>query len=636
MIEPQDQDEPFEDYTQKPTKKGPKFQIKLPKTNLSNYIILFGCIGCALLVLFVVFILIIVAIVPPEQKDKLNELYNQEWEFRLAAFPEFSTLIQDGRYNTKFTNFSSSSIQQREKFYQQALKDIQYLRKFEKKFDTLTSKTAKLFEFMVQKNYDWYRLKLDLLGIGAVESSFFDAGPHIEIAELVSNTRFETFQDYNDYIERLSKIDSFINERISLFREAIKLKMTKPYHVIKDIPAQITNLISVPLNDSIFYEPFLYLPNNIPKPEQETLKRKGKEVLENVIVPSYTRFSQFILSEYLPACRTVGISIKDIPKGDEIYQYLVKSITTSTKSIDEIHDLGVQEVAKLRAEMKKIITDLGFTGRFYEFLESLKNNTRFFAKTQDEFMDFVRGIAKKADPELPQFFKKLPRCTYGIKPIDSFKEKNAANSEYIPPTIECTRPGYLYINTYSLSSRPKYQYESIVLNGIGHHILSAMTNELNLPNFRAIDTEYTGDFLSFTKGWNLYIEGLAPNLGFNTDPYYRFGSLGQEMLRTVRLVVDTGIHYKGWTKEQALNYTATLAPLSDIQVEQEVDRIISWPGQGLAHKIGDIKIDELLARSKERLKEKFDLREFHSVIIGEGPLTLSLLDETIESWINNK
>lgn len=412
--------------------------------------------------------------------------------------------------------------------------------------------------------------------------------------------------------------------------------MTKPFIVIKNIPPQIENFISGPTNQTSFYSPFLSFPNSIPIDEQIILSNRALYTIEKVVIPSYVRFSQFVVSEYLPACRTSGISIMDIPNGKEIYEYLSKSVTTSGQTIDEIHALGLEEVSILRAEMKKIITDLGFTGRYYQFIESLKNNSIFFSKTHQEFMDFVRGIAKRADPELAQFFSILPRCTYGISSIAKFKEKDAPNSEYVPPTIGCTRPGYININTYSLSSRPKYLYEGIVLNGIGHHILSATTNELNLPKFRATDSEYTGDFLSFTKGWNLYFEGLAKDLGFNTDPYYRFGSLGQEMLRTLRLVVDTGIHYKGWTRDYALNYTASLAPLSDYQVEQEIDLIISWPGQGLANKIGDIKIEQLLQRAKQTLKEKFDLREFHSVVIGQGPLTLNLLDETIQDWINSK
>jgi uncharacterized protein (DUF885 family) len=376
-------------------------------------------------------------------------------------------------------------------------------------------------------------------------------------------------------------------------------------------------------------------PSSITPDDQTEIIRRAKESITKIVIPSFVRFSQFMVSEYFPSCRATD-SIMRLPQGKEMYLMLIKSMVMSGRTPDQIYDIGVNEVTRLRVEMKQIITDLGFNGRFYDFLQSIRNDTRFFANTETEFLDFVRGIGKRADPELVKIITTIPRCPYGIRPIEAYKAPTEPNAKYVASSKDCRRPGYYYINTYDLSSRPKYQYEGIVLHGIGHHLLSATCNEMNLPSFRAVDSGLTGDFLSYGEGWSLYMESLGNQMGFYTDPYYRFGMLGQEMLRAVRVVVDTGIHWKEWTRDQAINYTSTLTPLSDSQVETEVDRVISWPAQYLTHTLGVVRIKALREKAQLELKDKFDLREFNSAILAEGPTTLPGLEESILQYIERK
>jgi prolyl oligopeptidase len=410
-------------------------------------------------------------------------------------------------------------------------------------------------------------------------------------------------------------------------------RWTKPKITLVSIPSQFRYLTNSTAEKSVFFSPFLSIPSEVPN--QEILKSSAKFIIETKVYPSMNKLLKYLQDEYIPNARTT-IGCSDLPDGNNFYLNQVEFFTTTKRTPDEIHELGMSEVTRIKSQMNQIIQELNFNGTFQDFISSLKNDSRFYAKTEQEFLSFIRNIAKRADPELSKLFKTLPRCTYGVRPIDAEQAKTAPAAFYNPPNDDCSRPGYYYVNTFDLTQRPFYVYESTTLHETvpGHHFQIAIANELkNLPKFRTTDS---GSFTAFVEGWALYSESLGPAMGFYTDPYYKFGSLGDEMLRACRLVVDTGMHWKKWTRQQAIDFMKENTPLSDLDIVSEIDRYITWPGQALAYKSGQLKITELREKAKTELGAKFDIREFHDAVLENGSLPLDLLQEMIERFIKSK
>ena len=410
-------------------------------------------------------------------------------------------------------------------------------------------------------------------------------------------------------------------------------RLTRPKITLVSIPSQFRYLTSTSVENSTFFQPFLTIPSTFPNKDQ--IKENAKNIIQTKVYPSMNKMLNYLEVEYIPNAReTIGCS--DLPNGKEYYKNQVEFFTTTKRTPDEIHELGLSEVTRIKKEMDQIIQQLNFKGTFQEFIGSLKNDTRFYAKTEEEFLSFIRNVAKRADPELTKLFKTLPRCTYGVRPIDKEQAKTAPAAFYNPPNSDCSRPGYYYVNTYDLTQRPLYVYESTTLHETvpGHHFQIAIANELkNLPKFRTTDS---GSFTAFVEGWALYSESLGDSMGFYKDPYFKFGSLGDEMLRACRLVVDTGMHWKSWTRQSAIDFMKTNTPLSDLDIVSEIDRYITWPGQALAYKSGQLKITELRENAKKILGDKFDIRDYHDAVLENGSLPLEILEETVQRFINLK
>ena len=409
--------------------------------------------------------------------------------------------------------------------------------------------------------------------------------------------------------------------------------MSLPAVTLQGLEASISaNIVEDP-QKSVFYAPFAEFPSSVPASSREELKRKGVEAIQKSVVPSYKVFRDFMTGEYIPKTRRTTAA-SDLPKGRKYYEYLVRHFTTLELTPEEVHQIGLREVARIHKEMEEIIEKVNFQGDFASFLQFLRTDPRFYPKTAEQLLKEASFISKKIDGKLPSLFKRLPRLPYGIEPVpDSIAPKYTAG-RYVEPPQGSKEPGLYWVNTYALDSRTLYTLESLTLHEAvpGHHLQTAIARELeNIPELRK--TTYIS---AFGEGWGLYSEWLGLEAGFYKDPYSNFGRLTYEMWRACRLVVDTGIHAKGWSREKAMEYMAANTALSLHEVKTETDRYISWPGQALAYKIGELKIRELRKKTEAALGTKFDVREFHDAVLGNGSVTLPILEEEIQDFIKKK
>ncbi|MGH7454409.1 MAG: DUF885 domain-containing protein, partial [bacterium] len=393
-----------------------------------------------------------------------------------------------------------------------------------------------------------------------------------------------------------------------------------------------THMVDDP-TQSVFYAPLAKFPATMPADEQNRLRQSGEAAIRESIVPGYRRLLEFMTNEYIPNARTT-IGASELPNGRDYYAQRIRHFTTLDMSVDEVHQLGLNEVQRIRNEMMEIIKQVGFTGDFAAFLKFLRTDPQFYAKTPEALLKEACYIAKRMDGKLPSLFKTLPRLPYSVQAVPAHLAPKYTGGRYVGPALGSTEPGYYWVNTYALENRPLYVLESLTLHEAvpGHHLQTALARELEgLPNFRRFL------YLSaFGEGWGLYSERLGLEAGFYTNPYSNFGRLTYEMWRACRLVVDTGIHAKGWTREEAMDFLASNTALSLHEVRTETDRYISWPGQALAYKIGELKIRELRRKAEETLGENFDVREFHDVVLRNGAVPLTILESEVQTYIQEK
>jgi uncharacterized protein (DUF885 family) len=377
-------------------------------------------------------------------------------------------------------------------------------------------------------------------------------------------------------------------------------------------------------------KPFARFPVGVPEADRARLREAGRAAVREAVVPAYRRFLEFMQKEYIPGARTTT-GASDLPQGREYYAALVKSFTTLDVTPEQVHETGKKEVARIEAEMQTVMRDAGFTGDFPAFLQFLRTDPRFYAQTPEDLLKQASFIAKRIDAKLPSMFGTLPRLPYGVEPVPDAIAPKYTGGRYVPASPGSLRAGTYWVNTYDLSSRPLYVLESLTLHEAvpGHHLQIALQREMTgLPDFR----RFAG-VGAFVEGWALYSERLGLEMGFYQDPYSNFGRLTYEMWRACRLVVDTGLHAFGWTRQQAMDYLASHTALSLHEVQTETDRYISWPGQGLSYKMGELKIRELRARAEKELGARFDIRAFHDAVLRNGPIPLPVLDTEIDAYI---
>ena len=457
-----------------------------------------------------------------------------------------------------------------------------------------------------------------------------DSGFH---SSLVYNVRpMYNYNQIKNYLNKLNSIPQYVDQYLPLLRKGLKKGVSQPLIIFNGYESTYNDHITKDFELNYFYSPFKTLPNGLSQTQKDSVLIEAKKAIENSVVPQFIRIKDFFEKEYYPNTRTT-IGVSETPNGAKFYQNRINYYTTSTLySADEIHQIGLKEVARIKEEMIKIIQDLNFKGSFNEFFKFLRTDDQFYAKTPKELLMYARDISKRADEQLPRFFKTLPRKPYGVAPVPDAIAPKYTGGRYVGTSKNSTDPGYYWVNTYDLKSRTLYTIPALTVHEAvpGHHLQSALNNELgdSIPQFRR------NLYLSaYGEGWGLYTEFLADEMGIYTTPYEQFGKFTYEMWRACRLVIDTGIHAKGWSREEAIDYMSNNTALSLHEVNTEIDRYISWPGQALSYKIGELKIRELRNKAKLELKEKFDIREFHERILEYGTVTLSTLERRINNYI---
>ena len=436
------------------------------------------------------------------------------------------------------------------------------------------------------------------------------------------------------YLTLLKAIPTYIDQQKELISKGLEAGIGQPLVIFEGYESTYEQHITPTAEENFYYSPFLNLPEPISEREKDSLREAAKEVILKSVIPSFMKVKSFFEDTYYPNTRT-AIGVSESPNGKEYYQSRIDFYTTLEMTPESIHKKGLEEVARIKKQMEAIIQEVKFKGSFSEFLRYLRTNPKFYAKTPDELLAHARNIAKKLDEQLPRYFKTLPRKPYGVAPVPDAIAPKYTSGRYVGTSPDSTDPGYYWVNTYDLPSRPLYAIPSLTAHEAvpGHHLQGALNNELpeSIPQFRR------NLYLSaYGEGWGLYTEYLANEMGIYTTPYEYFGKLTYEMWRACRLVVDTGIHAFGWTREEAVNFMAKNTALSLHEVNTEIDRYISWPGQALSYKIGELKIRELREKAENELGSLFNIREFHEVILEKGTVTLPLLEKRIIHYIQSK
>lgn len=557
-----------------------------------------------------------------DENRRLKYLFEANWEYRMVASPEAATWRGYPGQNHRWSDLSIDAIAEEKENARRTLQAI------------LSFDQAKLSEGN-QLNYDLFRRNAEM----AVERQQFPAeflainqmdGLPRDVPSMIAMMPAARTKDYENILARLGGISTLVDQTIALLQEGLSRGIVPPKVPLRSVPDQVAGQVHIGSMTTPMLAKFKKFPGTIPAVEQVRLTEAAKAVYADAVRPALKRLHVFLRDEYVPNCRTtVGRSA--LSNGRAWYEHQIRHYTTTTLSPDEIHNIGLREVKRIHAEMESIRKQVGFEDDLHAFFGFLRTDPRFYYDTADELLAGYRDICKRADPELTKVFRKLPRQPYGVIPVPSYIEKSVTTAYYQPGSNDAGRAGFFFANTYDLKSRPKWEMEALALHEAvpGHHLQLAVADEIvGLPEFRKYG-RYTG----YVEGWGLYSESLGQEMGFYTDPYSKFGQLTYEMWRAIRLVVDTGIHAKGWSRQQAIDFFKANAGKTEHDITVEIDRYIVWPGQALAYKLGELKLKELRARATAKLGDKFDIRSFHDEILWNGALPLGILDQRINDWI---
>ena len=577
--------------------------------------------GIALLI-----VLIGVVVLPVRgQTSAVDSLLAKHWEWTLQQSPVFAGELGDRSGDGRLPDASLSAQTQTGDCLKEFLREVKLLEGRE--LNDTDRLNLTIFKRFLEDELSELNLNSHLIPITN------RWGFHIYFAELYKTLPFNNEVDYDSYLGRLKAYSKYTDDHIEVMREGIRRGYVLPAIVLEGYEDTISSHIYDEPTKSPLYTPFTKLPDQIAESSRIRITKEGAELIESHVIPSYARFLKFINEEYLPASRN-SIGASALPNGREFYRHRVRKYTTLDVSPEEVHEIGISEVRRIRNEMEAIPEQLEFEGSFAEFLTHLRTDPKFYPKDVESYKKEVAYILKKMDGQLPQLFGKLPRTPYGIKEIPAYIAPKTTAAYYQPPSGDGRIAGFYFINTYNLKSRPLYQLEALSLHEAvpGHHLQLALQQELeNMPAFR----KYNG-FTAFIEGWALYSERLGLETGFYQDPYSDFGRLSYEMWRACRLVVDTGIHYLGWTREQAIEFMSENTALSRHNIVAEVDRYISWPGQALAYKMGELKIRELRTLAEKELGSEFDIRDFHDLVLGSGAVPLTVLEDNILRYLGHR
>lgn len=561
----------------------------------------------------------------PDARDELYALFDEDWAARLVESPQFATSVGDHSRNDELADMSLEAIERRVERRRDVLRRLEEIDV--SGLSAADRINARMFERQLRSSVQGFEFGGYEMPLNA------DSGFHMGFARMHRPMPFRTADHYDDYIARMRAIPAYFEQQQGHMRAGIERGFTLPRVTLEGYEDTISAHIVDDPQDSAFWAPFEEVPASVGEMDRERILTDAEAAITDAVVPAYQGFYDFFVGEYLPGARdTIGAS--DLPDGQAYYADQVRWFTTLDVTPQEVHEIGLGEVARIRAEMEEVIRETGFEGSYGEFLDFLRSDPRFYPKTAQELLERAAWIAKTMDGKLPSLFATLPRVPYTVEPVPDHMAPKYTAGRYVSAPYNSTQPGIYWVNTYNLPSRPLYPLAALTLHEAvpGHHLQTALAAEMDaVPEFRR------HDYLSaFGEGWALYAEYLGLEAGIYEDPYSNFGRLTYEIWRACRLVVDTGVHALGWTRQQMLDYLAENTALSLHEVTTETDRYISWPGQALAYKIGELKIRELRARAEEALGANFDVRHFHDAVLANGSVPLDILEELIDAWIEEQ
>jgi uncharacterized protein (DUF885 family) len=554
----------------------------------------------------------------------LHELFSAEWDYQMEQYPIWASTLGDRRWNDRWGDLSFAAISRRHEH------DIETLTKLHEIDRKALSDADQLNYDLFKKNYEnevesfqfrWYLLPLSQL-----------EGVHT-VNRLADALRFETLKDYEDWLARLTTLPTRIEQTIVLLRMGLKEHVIHPKVVLQRVPAQIDHQIVTDPTTSPLYKPFARFPSSFAEADQTRLASAAQKTLAAAVIPAYQKLKEFIVNDYLAAAPD-QVGIWQLPDGAAMYAYAARYNTTTALTPQEIHDIGLKEVKRIRAEMQTIIDQVGFRGSFADFVKFLHTDRKFYFKSESELLEAYRALSRRIDPLLVKVFRTLPRTPYGIEPLPANIAPDSPAGLYRGPAADGSRAGTFTVNTFKPEIRPKYEMMALSLHeGVpGHHLQIALAMEQQgIPNFRRY-----GGYTAFVEGWGLYAESLGEDMGLYDDPYSKFGQLMYEIWRASRLIVDTGMHYLHWDRQKAVDFMVENTAKQELEVAAEIDRYIVWPGQALAYKIGQLKITELRTKAKQTLGNKFDIREFHDELLKDGALPLDALEMKMNAWLERQ
>jgi len=558
------------------------------------------------------------------QRDALEALLEEHWEYTMEQHPEWASILGDKRWNDQVSDFSEEAIEA----------DLEKTREFVERFEAIEPKGFTV-QGALNRNLMIHQLERQLEGAKFTPWRMpvnQISGIHLMAPRFASMLTFTEVKDYDDLIARYRQLPTSFDQAIDHMRAGIAEGLMPPKFLLEKVVTQAEGLAGMPPEVSPFAQPLGAFPEGIPAEEQERIREKMLAAIRDDILPAYARFTEFVRDEYVPNGREEP-GMWSLPDGEDRYAFLVKVQTTTDLTPEEIHQIGLSQVEALEGEMMKIASALGY-GDLESFNAALEEMPELRPASREEILEIYRGHIDAMYEKLPDLFGRLPKARVEVLPVEEYREREAPGASYLRGTPDGSRPGRVMVNTSDPAARKTIDMESTAYHeGVpGHHLQSSIAQELpELPPFRQ-----QGGYTSFAEGWALYSEQLGKEVGFYSNPYSDYGRLQDEMLRAIRLVVDTGFHYKGWSRDQVVRFFRDHSAIDEITIQSETDRYIVWPGQALAYMIGQLKILELRERAEAELGEAFDIRAFHDEVLGAGALPLDVLEERIDAWIEGQ
>jgi uncharacterized protein (DUF885 family) len=554
--------------------------------------------------------------------ERLHDLFKLDWDHTMHESPEFATEVGYPGLNDRWDDSSLEAIARRQRELNAPLKVIQSIARTN--LDAADQLNFDLFKRQIEQAIEGIRFHDEYQPVNQM------GGVQQEAARMLEISPRATVKDYENMIARLNALPVLIDQTIVLMQKGLAAGITPPRITLRDVPDQVASQLNPDAEKNPLLKPFGEFPVQIAEADRARLREQASAALKEKVIPAFAKLHEFLVKTYLPGARE-SIGMSELPDGRAWYAYNARVETTTDLTPQQIHDIGLAEVKRIRGELDKVMAQTGFTGSFEDFSKFLRTDPRFYYTNADDLLTGFRDLNKRIDPELPRIIGKLPRLTYGVQPVPAFEAKSQTGAYYEPGSPAAGRAGNFFVNTYDLSARPKWEMETLALHESvpGHHLQIALAQEMEAaPEFRQ-NASYT----AFVEGWALYCETIGDELGFYKDPYSKYGQLTYENWRAIRLVVDTGIHSLGWTRQQAIDYFLANSSKSEHEVTVEVDRYIVWPGQALAYKIGQMKIRELRDYATRELGDQFDVRKFHDQVLGGGALPLDVLETRIKDWV---